>query len=156
MSGVPQGPAPALEMTELLFKLDVVDGWPPVGKEGVPCRNRNGAFEITVPPFFIKNLSVGDVIEVQRDAEGDVVCWAHVFRSARSALAIMVTGGYSIEPTVRKFLDVGCNVERLFESRYLSIDVPAEVSAEEIDRIIEEADEEFVSVTFPSFRHPER
>lgn len=54
----------SIAQVHLTFRLDVVDGWPPVAAEGIPCFHDGGAYRIRVPPLFVKGLSAGDVIEV--------------------------------------------------------------------------------------------
>jgi hypothetical protein len=46
----------------LQFSLDVEGGWPPVGSESLPFIERLEGFELMVPPLFVKDLAVGDVI----------------------------------------------------------------------------------------------
>lgn len=55
---------------ELKFPLDVEDDWPPVAVEGLPFDVALGGYVATVPPLFVKDLSVGDVIAVEIGDDG--------------------------------------------------------------------------------------
>ena len=55
---------------ELHFILNVVDEWPPVAIEGVPCIQVEGGYRIETPPLFVKGLSVGDVISAEFNLDG--------------------------------------------------------------------------------------
>ena len=68
---------------ELTFALSNDDpDWPPVGVERIPTEEIDDGFRILVPPFFVKNLSVDDVIRPNLDAvNGLVFDWEHIKRS---------------------------------------------------------------------------
>lgn len=140
-------------MIELMFLLKIDDGWPPVAKECLICTATESNYRVEVPPLFVKDISVGDVIEIERDEEGDVSAWSQVKRSKRSTVWIMVTGSTSIEGTIECLISMKCNVERFKEYRYFSIDVPEECSVERLDECLAALDREKVSIAFPSFRH---
>jgi hypothetical protein len=138
---------------ELMFVLDVDDGWPPVAKECMPCTELGSDYRIEVPPLFIKGLSVGDVISVERNDEGEVVAWSHVKESGRSTVWIMVTGDQSIVGTIECLKKLKCNVAEFEPYRYFAIDVPEECSVERLDECLDGLDEDHASVAYPSFRH---
>lgn len=140
-------------MQEIVFNLDVEDGWPPVAREGLQCTTQNGYYRVEVPPLFIKNISVGDLIEVQFDSAGDVKHWRQVKESSRSTVWIMTFGGYSVQSVIQKLLLLKCNVERFEEYGYFSIDVPAECPVGKLDACLQDIDTSKASIAFPSFRH---
>lgn len=139
--------------TALMFVLDVDDGWPPVAKECMTCTDCGPGYRIEVPPLFIRDLSVGDVVEVERNEEGEVVAWSHLERSKRSAVWIMVSGDHSISEETECLKRLNCNVAEFSLFRYFSVDVPEECPVERLDDCLEALDKETVSPAFPSFRH---
>lgn len=140
-------------MTELLFVLDVDDGWPPVAKECLLCTVFESGYRVDVAPLFIKDLSVGDVISVERNEEDDVVAWSHVEKSKHSTVWIMAHGDYSIDDAIECLKNLKCNVEELEQYRYFAVDVPEECTSEELDACLDALDSEKASTVFPSFRH---
>ncbi|MGH8176949.1 MAG: DUF4265 domain-containing protein [Steroidobacter sp.] len=139
-------------MSELLFVLNIEDDWPPVAKEGLSCTVCKGGYRVDVPPFFIKDLSVGDVVTVQRNEMGDVVSWSHVRKSKRSTVWIMVAGDHSIEDVIDCLKRLRCNIERFTQYRYFAVDVPEECPAISLDECLDFLDKR-AHVVFPSFRH---
>ena len=139
-------------MSELLFVLQVEEGWPPVGKEGLNCTVCKGGYRVDVPPFFIKDLSVGDVITVQRNGAGDIVAWSHVRKSQRSTVWILVNGDESIEDAIECLKRLQCNIERFTQYRYFAVDVPEECPVTSLDECLDSIGER-ARVVFPSFRH---
>ena len=142
-------------MTELMFVLDVEEGWPPVAKECMVSTACKGGYRIDVPPLFVKNLSRGDVIAVDRNENGEVVAWTHVERSRHSTVWIMVHGDHSISDVIERLKQLKCNVAELEQYHYFSIDVPAECTVEQLDSCLDVLSEDVASVAFPSFRHGE-
>lgn len=139
--------------TELMFVLEIDEDWPPVAIECLNCSVSKTGFKIEVPPLFIKNLSVGDVIQIQKNDEGQVVAWSHIEKSLRSTIWIMVTGDHSIEDAIECLKKLKCNIERFEEYRYFAVDVPEECPVERLDECLNALDEQNVSVAYPSFRH---
>jgi len=140
-------------MTELMFVLDVEDGWPPVAKECMVSTACEGGYRIEVPPLFVKNLSRGDVIAVDRNEDGEVIAWTPVELSQHSTVWIIVHGNHSIDDVIERLKQLNCNVAEFEQYRYFSIDVPPECSVEQLDSCLDALSEEEASVAFPSFRH---
>lgn len=138
---------------ELMFLLDVEDDWPPVAKECLACTVVSSGYRIEVPPFFLKEMSVGDVITVKRDLHGDVVSWTHLEKSSRSTLWLMVYGDYSAQGVIEDLKRLGCNIEDLKQFQYFSIDVPEGCSIADLDHCLDALDEESSALAYPSFRH---
>ena len=136
-----------------MFVLDVDDGWPPVAKECMTCTDSGSGYRIEVPPLFIKNLSVGDIISVERNEDNEVVAWSHVEKSMRSTVWIMVSGSHSIDDGIDCLKKLECNVAEFEPYHYFAIDVPAECPVERLDECLDALDKEKVSLAFPSFRH---
>jgi len=151
-SGAPQL---IMKSNELVFVLEVDDGWPPVATESLVCTPLSAGFKIEVPPFFIKNMSVGDVIQVDRNVKGEVVSWSHIVKSRRSTMWIMVTNHHKIEDSIECLKNLKCNVERFAEFNYFSIDIPENCAIESLDECLDALEEANVPVVFSSLRHIE-
>lgn len=142
-------------MSVLVFQLNVVDEWPPVAKESMAVEDVSTGHMVIVPPFFLHDMSVGDVIDVDRDGAGVVVDWRHVTKSRRSTVWVLAKSGANIEPVLDKLKALGCNIERFEEVRYFAIDVPETCSLEALDDCLDAVAEDEAAIVFPSLRHPE-
>ena len=65
----------------------------------------------------------------------------------------MLMDDLSIEPTLEKLKNFGCNIERLPQFNYLAIDVHEKCTAEELDECLGYLNEDRYPVAYPSFRH---
>jgi len=143
-------------MTELNFKLEVVDGWPPIGFESVPCSLIEGGFRIESPPLFVKGLSCGDLITAQLDADGIVQSWGFLKQSNRTTIWLLRTlGPYDLRPALRCLRGLGCHTVQLENLGCYSVDVPGECAFEKVDECLANIDNSFIAIAYPSFRHPE-
>lgn len=73
----------------LQFPLEVEDDWPPVGSESLPFEKLADGYRAMSPPLFVRDLSVGDVIDVSEDEFGFVSAWRHLAKSGRSVLWLL-------------------------------------------------------------------
>lgn len=137
----------------LSFPLSVEDGWPPVGAECLPFRPSPEGYELLVPPLFVKDLSVGDVLDVVLD-EGRVLRWRHVVRSACTTVWLLrMAQDPELEEVLVGLRKLGCNTVGLDDLGVHSIDVPAAVSMTAVDAILARLDPGRVATAFPSLRH---
>lgn len=146
-----------VQAQSLLFPLVVdSDGWPPVGAEAIPVKSHaRGNFAILTPPFFIKDLSVGDVISVRIDDQRTVENWLHVQRSRNSTAWVLKDAAPSENELADQFLKLQCNVERFSEIGLLTVDVPPHVLERDLDRVIDNCRAFGAHVAVPSFRFDE-
>ena len=147
----------ATRQTESLrFRLDVENEWPPVGLESLPFRKAAEGFEALVAPLFVKNLSVGDVIDVQLDEEGVVDSWGHLTTSAHTTIWLLrLKSTTAIDEALAKLRALGCNSVSLDSAGCYAIDVPPGVALEDVDIVLSQLDETAVATAYPSMRHPE-
>jgi hypothetical protein len=144
------------DTVQLCFSLDVDDGWPPVAVEGLPFDVSLAGYVLTVPPLFIKDLSVGDIIAADVGEGGLVASWRHVSRSSNSVVWLLRIGRTEqIEATLEDLRALGCNTASFPSGGSYSIDVPGNVSIASVDGILEHLDSERVARAYPSFRHSE-
>jgi hypothetical protein len=140
-------------ISNLNFRLEIEDGWPPVGVESLPFRLSSLGYELLSPPLFIKDLSVGDVIVVERELS-EISSWRHVVRSRRTTLWLMkLQASQEIEDACSKLRALGCNTSRPRNLPIYAIDVPETVDLREVDPILDQLEPAFVAVAFPSLRH---
>jgi Domain of unknown function (DUF4265) len=136
--------------------LTVVDGWPPVGVEGLPCTVVKLGYRVENPPLFVRDLSAGDVIAVNRDDLGDVVSWETRERSRHTTVWLLrKKTPNNIDEVLCALRSLHCNTVRLPEYGCYSIDVPAECDISQVDKRLSLLNEEEVAIAFPSFRHDE-
>ena len=138
----------------LQFPLDIEDGWPPVGSESLPVEEVPEGQIVSVPPLFVKGLSVGDVIKVELDIDGFVSSWIHVEESGRSVVWVMrLTGEPEIAGALEQMRALGCNTTSLDDYGCHAVDVPADLDMKTIDEILDRLDPDQVAAAFPSMRH---
>ncbi|HVK54643.1 MAG TPA: DUF4265 domain-containing protein [Burkholderiales bacterium] len=140
------------QMWNLTFRLDVEDGWPPVGAECIPCERLDRGYKVLASPHFIKDLSVDDVIEVVEEDNDQVFSWRHLERSMRSTLWVMVLEKASVENEMRRLKLRHCRVSHLEAFDLYAIDIPPDLSEEEVDDCFSGSDPEKVVLAYPSWR----
>jgi hypothetical protein len=142
--------------SKLCFNLEVEDGWPPIAVEEVPSEKVSGGYKVLMPPLFVKDLSVGDVVTVLRDEKGYVDTWSHVFRSDRTTVWLLrLKNTPAIGEVLSDLRALGCNTVSLAAVGSFSVDLPADVPIASVDAILERLDRNEVGIAYPSFRHPE-
>ncbi|MEZ4259274.1 MAG: DUF4265 domain-containing protein [Polyangiaceae bacterium] len=143
-------------IVSLTLPLEVEDGWPPVSAESLPFRRTTEGYVALVPPLFVKDLSVDDIIRfAPGDAGSDVASWWHVSRSRRSTLWLLKSS--NSDTTVGRVLAelraLECNTVGLDQFGVYSVEIPETVLLEDVDKILEHLDADSVAVAFPSMRH---
>lgn len=143
--------------THLDFPLEVDDGWPPVGLESLPVRASAAGYEIQEAPLFVRDISVGDVLDVSLDDEGRVVEYRHLIRSKSSTIWLLCLHRTraNVLPALSGLRQLGCDTVSLETLGCYAVSVPETVSMAAVDPILDAFDEEIVAVAFPSFRHPD-
>jgi Domain of unknown function (DUF4265) len=139
----------------LEFGLVEKDGWPPVSVESLPFSVASDGYVALLPPLFVKDLSVGDVIDAEVDIDSfRVVSWRHVVRSKRTTIWLLqMRSSDTINVVLAKLREHGCNTVGLDALGTYAVDVPESVAIEMVDKALEHLDPESVAVAFPSMRH---
>lgn len=139
----------------LKFQLDVdADGWPPVSIESLLAKRIcDDSFEILVAPFFIKDISAGDIIEVQMDKDEIVKGWKTKTVSKRSTVWILCKNFNQIDATLEALKKQECNVERLKQFNLIALDVPENMGGEALEEHLSKMESEGANIACPSFRH---
>lgn len=140
----------------LTFPLEVEDGWPPVASESLPCLRVGAGYQVQTAPLFVRDMSVGDVLDVVADADGNVEKWKHLDRSPRTTVWLLrLRHPNGIEEALAAFRALGCNTVALDSVGSYAVDVPVDVGMTGIDAILDGLEPDAVAVAFPSMRHPE-
>lgn len=142
-----------MKTVKLNFNLpDEGDDWPPVTTECMPFEDQGGgAYRLLVPPLFVRDLSVDDVLLVEIGKEGIVENWRHKARSNRSTIWVLGLKQKNFEIVVKKLLELRCNVTRALSFDVASIDVPGELDRKTLESWLDKLDED--AVGYPSYRH---
>jgi hypothetical protein len=127
-----------------------------VAVECLPFEQTADGFRALVPPLFVKDLSVGDIISVEKGEEDLVKSWRHLCRSNRTTIWLLrLRQTPQIESALAELRDLKCNTVGLDSAGVYSVEVPEEISMPKIDAVLEKLDSDFCAVAFPSMRHPE-
>ena len=140
----------------LQFPFDVEDGWPPVGSESLPFDRLSIGYKCLSPPLFVKNLSVGDIIEIKEDDVGFISHWSHLHKSDHSTIWLLrLKNSPPIEAALQALRALRCNTTGVDSFGCYAIDVPQSLSLSSVDIVLDELDPESVAIAFPSIRHAE-
>ncbi|WNG46390.1 DUF4265 domain-containing protein [Archangium minus] len=120
------------EYVKVLFELEKEDeDYPPVEYERLWARPLGeGLFEIDNIPFFVRGISVGDVVAAQQ-GKGEVVFSELVRASGNSTLRIIVFDESHVEEVRRQIQALGCSTE-LNVSKMLGVDVPPRIDLQAV------------------------
>lgn len=139
----------------LCFPLKRKNDWPPAETESLPFQEREDGFELLSAPLFVPDLSVGDVIKPVLDGY-DVKKWEYVSKSRNSTIWLLrLTSPNRLIQVLKLLRNLGCNTETLDAMGVYAIDVPAEISIVDVDRLLDLLDPKTVAVASPSLRHSE-
>lgn len=111
---------------DLEFPLEVDDGWPPVAVECIPCAEEQGSWRVQVAPLFVKDLSVGDLLEATLD-DRRVTAWSHRERSAHTTIWLTRIADGADVTVLDELRALGCGVCTAEQLGMRSIDVPGTV-----------------------------
>ncbi|MFO1327128.1 MAG: DUF4265 domain-containing protein [Rubrivivax sp.] len=143
-------------IVSLPFRLDVEDDWPPVAVESLQLRHLHAGYEVQSAPLFLKDLSVGDVIDVTLGDKGLVESWSHKSRSTRTTIWILrLKSPNGIDAALAKLRLLGCHTVRLESVGCYAVDVAGSIPISSVDKILESLDSNSVAIAFPSMRHPD-
>jgi hypothetical protein len=143
-------------LISLTFPLSVEDDWPPVSTESLPFTETDDGFLAQVAPLFVKDLSVGDLLNVTLGPNNIVQSWTHNQRSSRSTIWLLrLKEGPEIIQILQKLRDLDCNTVTMDTLGCYSIDVPETIAISDVDVVLDTLDKDAVAIAFPSMRHPE-
>jgi hypothetical protein len=103
--------------------------------ESVLAERVDNGYVIASVPFYLKNVSVGDIVEV---SEGKLLAFKRVLaRGGHNTYRLLIhtDSVQRIDETVVELLDLGLTVEPV-NGRLIAIDVPPSVDQREIDSFL--------------------
>jgi hypothetical protein len=135
-----------------VFRLEPDDiGWPPAGAECLWLEEKGRNHICKTAPLFLP-IAVDDEIELcETTTDGQVTKWRLVTPSDRSLLWIADVGGRDLDGVLSGFRAIGCNTA-LSKLGVASIDIPPEVSREQVDALLDAIDERKYATAFPCDR----
>ena len=140
----------------LQFALPMDEDWPPIGSESLPFDKVGKGYRCLSVPLFVKDLSVGDVIEINKSSGIFIESWCHIERSNRSTLWLLrLSDNPPIQNCLVALRLLECNTTGLDEFGCYAVDIPESVSIIDVDAILDELDDDLVAIAFPSMRHPD-
>ena len=145
-------------MIALSFQLQQdEDGWPPAAVECLWCEPQGDHYRVETCPLFVKGISVGDLIDVQKDDQGDVVSFCVVRPSKNTTLWIIFWDESKVEPTLQELHKLDCDTTGPLEgwkTKLCSVNVPSSTSMTDVDALLEPLEElEQIALACPSNRH---
>jgi hypothetical protein len=122
---------------EIWFEVEKdADGYPePVDWEVLPARQIGGHFKIDGIPFYLKNVSLGDVVEA---TPHEVRAFVRVVeRGGSSTYRLLLKTKREGDPasTMTELRSLGLHVEEQ-HGKFLAVDVPTSVDQQAIDALL--------------------
>lgn len=144
------------ERVDVLFPLVDEDEWPPYPAESVEAELiAHDLAEIVAVPWFLTNLSRGDIVRVRHDGIG-YVGGVIVSRGGHSTLHVMAATDDELAPVMRALADLGARVSSGLEPPMLAVDVPESASLAEVVRVLTAAESMTCGFTVACDQHPAR
>lgn len=144
------------EPVDVLFPLVDEDEWPPYPAESVEAvLIAHDLAEIVAVPWFLTNLSRGDIVRVRHDGIG-YVGGVIVSRGGHSTLHVMAAGDDELVPVVRALADLGASVRSGLEPPMLAVDVPERASLSQVVQVLTAAESMTCAFTVACDQHRAR
>lgn len=128
------------ELRKVFFRLEQdEDGYPPAGVESLwALSSENGRFVLDNTPFFVREATLGDTIEV---AEEDGKLWyrSTVGESDNSLIRIIVPKGADVAGLRSALERLECGSEFLPAYGLIAVNVPGNASLKAVLHYLEEA-----------------
>jgi hypothetical protein len=142
-------------MENVLFALEIEDGWPPVATESIWCERRDGNYQLKSIPLFIRGLAVGDIVAATPDKESRQIHDYDVLDvSGHSVIWMLNPVKLDIAEFISELEALGCKVATgLLGYNHYAIDVPPEVDIAALDGMISVWDSVGLAFAYPAWRH---
>jgi hypothetical protein len=124
---------------KIFFKLaQDSEGYPPAGTESVwATETTNGGFIIDNIPFFTRQATYGDVVEVRRMGE-ELYYVTTRERSGNSLLRVVFFDGHDPSGLRSDLAKLGCSTEQSHLRSLIAVNVPPTVPIDEVRRLLNE------------------
>ena len=139
-----------------MFPLVGDDEWPPYPAEMVDATLiAHDLAEIVGVPWFVTNISRGDVVSVDFDGIG-YVGRTVVVRGGHSTLHVMATTDAELAPIIEQLHDLGVATASGLEPPMLTVDVPETASLDAVIDVLSAAESMTCAYTVASAQHRTR
>lgn len=124
---------------KILFRLEQdSEGYPPAGIESVWATETDGGdFLIDNIPFFTRQATHGDVVEVTRIGE-DIFYFSTRKRSENSLLRVVFFNGHDPSSLRSELAKLGCSTEQSHLKSLIAVNVPATAKIDEVRKLLDE------------------
>ena len=144
------------ELVDVMFPLIGDDEWPPYPAEMVEAKLiAHDLAEIVGVPWFVTNISRGDVISVDHDGIGYVARTVMV-RGGHSTLHVMATTDAELAPIIEQLRALGASTFAGLEPPMLTVDVPENASLDDVIDVLSAAESMTCAYTIASGQHRTR
>lgn len=141
---------------DVLFPLVDEDQWPPYPAESIEAvLLAHDLAEIVGVPWFVTNLSRGDIVRVRHDGIG-YVGGVIVSRGGHSTLHAMAATPAELAPVIARLTALGAVVRSGLEPPMAAVDVPEHVSLNVAVQILTAAESMTCAFTVASDQHRAR
>lgn len=117
----------------------------------MPLAEEPEGLRVLAPPLFIKDLAVGDYIEVLEESEDQVLRWKSVKKSGHSTVWVM-PNRRDIQHELEELRGLGCSTASFPGELVCAIDLPPNISPAELDLRFGPL-APGVAVAYPAWRH---
>ena len=133
-------PGPPDEVVDVLFPLVDDEEWPPYPAEQIDAVVlSHDLAEIRGVPWFVSNVSRGDVVKIRYDGIG-FVGGSVVSRGGHSTIHVMATTETELAPIAHRLQVLGAAVLSGLTPPMLTVDVPESCSLEAVLDVLAEAE----------------
>jgi hypothetical protein len=140
-------------MEKVLFALEIEDGWPPLGTEGVWCKKIGEHYQLDNIPFFIQNLAVGDIFSASSDPVNEHIFEFKVLKeSGHSVISILNNIDLDLANFLNSVKKLGCTYEHFKQYSLTAIDVPPDIEIDELNKLVDKYEELGIDFAFPVWR----
>lgn len=141
---------------EIHFNLDIEDEWPPVGQEGLVFIKKGDLYVLYKPPLFVKNLSIGDLLEIDIGEFNFAENYQVIEKSGNSTVWLArIADCNSLKDIFDDLKQLHCHVVELPQLGCYSIAVPFNTKISDIDKCLSQLNPNQIAIAYPSFRHNE-
>ena len=148
--------APNEPIVDVMFPLVDDEEWPPYPAEMVDAALiAHDLAEIRGVPWFVTNLSRGDIVRVRHDGIG-YVGGAVISRGGHSTLHVMATTDAELVPVVEQLHALGAVSSSGLEPPMLTVDVPESASLDDVVAVLAKAESLTCAYTVACGQHRSR
>lgn len=152
----PVAAAVAESVVDVLFPLIDDEQWPPYPAEMIDAvLIAHDLAEIRGIPWFVTNVSRGDIVHVRHDGIG-YVGGTIISRGGHSTVHVMATTEQELAPIVQRLAALGASTASGLVPPMLTVDVPESCSLDKVLEVLTAAESMTCAYTVASRQHRSR